>query len=127
MSPLSHSSWHSCMLEFVTDRGPGAGERSGGQFEDALCGPNKRRQTEWRKLMIDAFYSHPPIDESHIDGKSHAERMDRLSRIDPQTFTGVQFIALKQTGPPRPWRICKLHFEARIAPRVRFRTTNGPA
>jgi len=97
-------------LEFVTDCGPGAGEISGWQFEDALCGPNKRRQTEWRKLMIDAFYPHPPIDESHIDGKSHAERVDRLSRIDPQTFTGVQYIALKQTGPPRPWSICKLHF-----------------
>src|SRR5436190_452393 len=101
MSPLSHSSWHSCMLEFVIDRGPGAGERSGGQFEDALCGPNKRRQTEWRKLMIDAFYPHPPIDESHIDAKAHAERVDRLSRIDPQTFTAVQYIALKQTPQTR--------------------------
>src|SRR5262249_27237907 len=96
-------------LQFISDHGSSARQRSGLQLQHAARSPNKRRQPVRNELAVYPFDTQLPIEKSDIDRKTHAERVNSLGGIDPKALAPFELVALQQTNTSRTRAIRQPH------------------
>ena len=85
-------------LQLISHRGVGGENDTGGQFNHRVCTKAKGNPAADHvglKLQHSAFLS----DKDHVDRKLHSERVNSLTRLDPQPFACGQPGVFQQAGP----------------------------